>query len=341
MRHRVLALALLAIVPAPLLAQQGGGSANARSAIAQAIRAYRDLDFDVAATLLRRALTSELDDSTRRQALTYLGAAEHYRGHADSAAAAFRRLVVLAPEYRPDTLVFPPEITQTFEDVRSRTQVAAVVARVDTPAATHVADTVPHPTPPPSAPPVTQERGSHRVTATAAGALEHVRARSESGGLPPASGTVPGISAAARLDRFELGVRYVQGSLGSRDLIEGAAALRFAATPWLTLHTGPHIRRFDAPSGAERWVSWQFGARAAAPLSDRVRGYASLWRGVVLSVNVPPGSGSTTGVEAGLTVEPGLGPLWLGLAYGVDRSSVSGSSRRETLQALTITVGLR
>ena len=112
-------LALALLFAAPLQAQTGGAS----DVMTRAVRAYQDLEFQVAANLLRRVLAAplakELDDSTRALALTYLGAAEHYRGNADSAIAAFRRLVELAPHHAPDTLIFPPEITRLYEQVRS------------------------------------------------------------------------------------------------------------------------------------------------------------------------------------------------------------------------------
>src|SRR5206468_7124086 len=146
---------------------------------------------------------------------------------------------------------------------------------------------------------------------------------SEAGGLPPASGAVVGLTANARYGRFELGVRYLQGSLQTRDLVEGAAALRFVTTPWLTLQAGPQIRRYGTPFGAERWVTWQVGARTDVPVVGRsVRGHAMLWRALGVSVNVPPGSGSATGGELGVTFDGAPGPFRFGLAYGVDQASV-------------------
>src|SRR5207245_9585355 len=107
MRVRVVVLALL--LAAPALAAQNG---SASEVMTSAVRAYRDLDFEVAARLLRRVLTpplaSELDDSTRLRALTYLGAAEHYRDRPGPAAAGFRRVGGLPPPYRPATLLLPP-----------------------------------------------------------------------------------------------------------------------------------------------------------------------------------------------------------------------------------------
>ena len=40
--------------------------------------------------------------------------------------AAFERLLFLDPRYRPDQLVFPPEVSSLFEEVRLRTRAVAV-----------------------------------------------------------------------------------------------------------------------------------------------------------------------------------------------------------------------
>src|SRR6266446_1903891 len=112
-------LAVLLLLAAPLSAQ----SDSASRMMTRAVRAYQDLDFDGAARLLRRVLApplaAQLKDAQRARALSYLGAAEHYRGRPDSAIAVFRRLVALAPDHRPDTLIFPPEITRLYDGVRS------------------------------------------------------------------------------------------------------------------------------------------------------------------------------------------------------------------------------
>src|SRR5207244_12849324 len=98
MRVRVVVLALL--LAAPALAAQNG---SASEVMTSAVRAYRDLDFEVAARLLRRVLTpppaSELDDSTRLRAPTYLGAPAQYRERPGSANPRFTRVVGPATPY--------------------------------------------------------------------------------------------------------------------------------------------------------------------------------------------------------------------------------------------------
>jgi len=63
---------------------------------------------------------------------------------------------------------------------------------------------------------------------------------------------------------------------------------------------------------------------------------------------VPPGSGSARGGEVGVTVDLGPrggggggGPLWFALAYGIDQAQVRDAARRETVETLTLTAGLR
>src|SRR5439155_8072510 len=172
MRLRFVVLALL--VATPLRGRTGSASA----VMATAVGAYRDLEFDRAASLLRRVLAAplatELADTARARALAYLGAAEHYRGQPDSAIAVFRRLVELAPDAQPDTLVFPPEVTELYHAVRQSMTVVAVRPRPDTvrartppvardtlPAATHLASPPPPPPPPLATAPVRPPPRTH------------------------------------------------------------------------------------------------------------------------------------------------------------------------------------
>lgn len=132
MRRRVawLILGAWGLVPGTVRAQSPGGP------LADGLRAYRDLEFNTAAQLLRReaARLAETNgpEKDRVTALVYLGAADLFRGRRDSAAVVFRRLVLLVPRYRPDKLVFPPEVTSLFDDVRQTTKAVSIVAPADT-----------------------------------------------------------------------------------------------------------------------------------------------------------------------------------------------------------------
>jgi hypothetical protein len=126
MMTRVLFVLLLALPAARLAAQ------SPKARLGLGIQAYRDMDLAGAAQQLRRALAasgeSALDVDARKQAFTYLGAAELYRDRRDSAVAAFRRLVDLDPRYRPDPVVFPPDVVGLFGEVQRATPAVAVAA---------------------------------------------------------------------------------------------------------------------------------------------------------------------------------------------------------------------
>jgi hypothetical protein len=103
---------------------------------ARAIAAYRELDYDEAASLFRRALATTgphgLTDGARASASVYLGASELFRGRRDEALTAFRRALAWDPRHRADSLIFPPEVTDVFESVRSLTLYVQIRAPDDT-----------------------------------------------------------------------------------------------------------------------------------------------------------------------------------------------------------------
>lgn len=130
-------LACLGVLGCVLGATPGNAAAQSGdSLIVTGMRAYKNLEFDVATVLLRRGVVqltaAKAPVAQRAQGLVYLGAAELFRGRRDSAVAVFRRLVLLDPRYRPDRLVFPPEVTGVFDAVRLRTKTVAIVVPRDT-----------------------------------------------------------------------------------------------------------------------------------------------------------------------------------------------------------------
>lgn len=125
MRSAVACAAALALgVATPLAAQAP------RDALARGIQAYQALDYEDAASLLARALADDsangLSPLDRLRALSYLGATELFRGNRDSAAALFRAGVLDDPRYRPDAVVFPPQVTDLFDTVRRATHAIAI-----------------------------------------------------------------------------------------------------------------------------------------------------------------------------------------------------------------------
>lgn len=108
----------------------------ASAVLTQGIRAYDDLEFEQAAGLLRRALavqgTQTLSVADVSRALIYLTATELLRDRRDSARAIARRLVVANPRFRPDELVFPPQLLLLYEVVRRATPAVIAEAPGDT-----------------------------------------------------------------------------------------------------------------------------------------------------------------------------------------------------------------
>ena len=103
---------------------------TAKVLLTEGIAAHGDLEFVAAARLLTRALNSDLkpplSGADRDRALMYLGSAQVNQTEREGAATAFRTLVIGNPRYRPDTLVFPPPVTQLFAEVVQTTKVVSV-----------------------------------------------------------------------------------------------------------------------------------------------------------------------------------------------------------------------
>jgi hypothetical protein len=115
----VLALALAWAAPA--------GAQSGLRLREQGVQAYRALDLENAARLLRSALAAgNLPDTAVLSTEAYLGATELYRHRPDSAAAAFRRIVLLEPRFRLDTLIFTPQVAAAFDSVRFATPALSV-----------------------------------------------------------------------------------------------------------------------------------------------------------------------------------------------------------------------
>jgi hypothetical protein len=125
-------LALIALLVLPGI----GRAQSAHDALVQGTRAYDDLEFEQAAGLLRRALAAQgaaaLSREEAARALIYLTATELLRDRKDSARAVARRLVITDPRYRPDELVFPPQLLLLYEVVRRATPAVIGVAPADT-----------------------------------------------------------------------------------------------------------------------------------------------------------------------------------------------------------------
>jgi hypothetical protein len=132
MKRSLLLVGLWLAVAGPIAVR----AQSAAAVLAQGVRAYEDLEFDGAAGLLRRALAFQgrdaLAPADAARALMYLTATEVFRDRRDSATTAARRLVLLDPRFRPDQLVFPPQVLAVYEGVRRVTPAVTARAPGDT-----------------------------------------------------------------------------------------------------------------------------------------------------------------------------------------------------------------
>lgn len=146
--------------------------------------------------------------------------------------------------------------------------------------------------------------------------------------------------------RLALRLRYGQGrvtadpgTVMARDVAEGEALLGYTARPWLTLWLGPHARTYGTALGDQRWLFWSARVSARGSLfPGRVESFVELWQGFSGRVSRPASSASGRGAEAGLHLRLASRPLWARLGYRVEQGRV-GASRRETVEAVTLTVG--
>ena len=121
----VLLLALGCASPGIVIAQQ------AVDPLAPAIASYRGLDYEDAATRFRAALAAtggaSLTAADRTRALMHLAAIDIFRNRRESATEQIRTLLVGDPRYRPDDLIYPPEVSAFFQEARLGVRAVSVV----------------------------------------------------------------------------------------------------------------------------------------------------------------------------------------------------------------------
>jgi hypothetical protein len=184
-----------------------------------------------------------------------------------------------------------------------------------------------------------------RLSLGASGGGETVRSRSDSL-AERLSGAVFTGEAMATRERFVLRLRYGQGhvtagsaTVMARDVAEGEALLGYTARPWLTLWFGPHARTYGTALGDQRWLFWSARVGVRGNLfPGRLESFVELWQGFSGRVSRPASSAAGRGAEAGLQLRLASRPLWGRLAYRVEQGRI-GASRRETVEAITLTVG--
>ena len=159
------------------------------------------------------------------------------------------------------------------------------------------------------------------------------------------SGLVLGGEAVVTRGNLVARLRYGQGRVtndtAGRDVAEGEALLGYKARPWLTVWFGPHARTFVVPGQSDRrWLLWSGRVTARGTLfPGRVASFVELWQGVTGSLSRPSESASGGGAEAGLDLRLARRPVWGRLAYRIEQGRANAVGRRETVEAVTLTVG--
>jgi hypothetical protein len=159
------------------------------------------------------------------------------------------------------------------------------------------------------------------------------------------SGMVFGGEGGATRGRFVARVRYGQGRVtndtAGRDVAEGEVLLGYKARPWLTVWVGPHARTFVVSGQSDRrWLLWSGRVTARGTLlPGRVASFVELWQGFTGSLSRPSESVTGGGAEAGLDLRLARRPVWGRLAYRVEQGRAGSIGRRETVEAITLTVG--
>lgn len=160
------------------------------------------------------------------------------------------------------------------------------------------------------------------------------------------SGLVLGAEAVATRGKLVARLRYGQGRVtndtAGRDVAEGEALFGYKARPWLTVWVGPHARTFVIPGQSDRrWLLWSGRVTARGSLfPGRVESFVELWQGFSGRLSAPAGGAAGGGAEAGLEVRLARHPMWGRLAYRIEQGRASGGGRRETVEAITLTVGV-
>jgi hypothetical protein len=354
-------LALLALVAAGASSQT-----TARTGpdwLARGERAYLMLEYDSAAVWLRRGLAAPgLPDSLRLRGLTYLGATEVFRDRREAAQAAFAEIVRADPVYAPDSLVFPPRVTTAFGLARRAAAVPVATspsapAPTPAPASTTApaAASAPAPVPPAAAPAIQAEnpppaiaRPAPRNGAWALSGSTGVGWLRSDSSTTPTTWRGPVAAGSARIDVGQISLRLgvVEGRLTGtggtpprQDLVEGWALVGARPLRWLELSAGPEIRALVTPSGSERTTSWRVAAGLHGPvMAGGITGDLEVWRSLAVGGDMTQtGNGRWQGADAGVAAPLGAS-LRLRLGYRLD--DLVAGARRETLNALTLTVNL-
>ena len=75
-------------------------------------------------------------------------------------------------------------------------------------------------------------------------------------------------------------------------------------------------------------------------MPQRLTSYVEAWRAFSSQVNLAAGAGRVQGGEAGVVYRPPRRTFWFRLAYHVDDAAMGTSGVSETLQSISVGVGV-
>ncbi len=170
-------------------------------------------------------------------------------------------------------------------------------------------------------------------------------------GVEPSSGVMGGAAAAVSLTpRVELRLTALAGTLErdsataeSRDVAEVALAGRYRAIGGVVLEAGVATRTYTAAVARQRWSSLHIGAELRVPLlGGRVETVGRLMLLPLVAVTGLDQPDLAIAAAAGLDYH--IGPVTLGLAYGLERydfPTQEAAARAEQLSGLTVSARVR
>lgn len=149
--------------------------------------------------------------------------------------------------------------------------------------------------------------------------------------------------------QFVAGAEYMEGRLNPdsagparRNLAEARVFAGAMPWPWLRLTAGPLLRVYVTDSTTERWTLWEARARAQGSLlGPRLATYVELWRALSASVTrLTEPVDRVQGGEAGIIYRPARGTWWMRLAYRVDDARLGHDARGETVELISLALGV-
>jgi hypothetical protein len=170
--------------------------------------------------------------------------------------------------------------------------------------------------------------------------------RDQTGLTAQLDGTLIGLDGTLRYGMLELSGRYLEGGIereggaAAQDLIDGELQVRVRPLRFLAIGLGPHARSY-VEAGTERWLVWEASAALSMWLvQDVLRSSLDLRLGLGGSVNSGAPFGAGRSVAGGLELRFPRTPIFVGVAYSVDRLSLADDARIDTVEQFVVRAGI-